>query len=225
MQSPQAILFDFDGVIAHTQPIMQQALWKFFRDKKMAVAEQEYEDDEWASKSLAQVCDILRTKHDIHLEVDELRGNIWESQKSLFQAGLESDPTLLPLLEYCRQTGIKMAIGSNSIRDRVEWVLKLMKIDHYFLDAEHPERWYMIVGANDITHHKPDPEVWLRCAEILEVDITRCIAIDDHLPGLTGAQKAWAHVIYYHRFDTPENSCVERAERSVKSFGDLLPIR
>ena len=34
MQSPQAILFDFDGVIAHTQPIMQQALWKFFRDKK-----------------------------------------------------------------------------------------------------------------------------------------------------------------------------------------------
>ena len=48
----------------------------------------------------------------------------------------------------------------------------------------------MIVGANDITHHKPDPEVWLRCAEILEVDITHCIAIDDHLPGLTGAQKA-----------------------------------
>lgn len=55
----QAVLFDFDGVIAHTQPIMQQALWRFFHEKKMSVAEKEYEDDEWASKSLAQVCDIL----------------------------------------------------------------------------------------------------------------------------------------------------------------------
>jgi beta-phosphoglucomutase-like phosphatase (HAD superfamily) len=30
MKPFQAVLFDFDGVIAHTQPIMQQALWKFF---------------------------------------------------------------------------------------------------------------------------------------------------------------------------------------------------
>ena len=59
MKPFRAVLFDFDGVIAHTQPIMQQALWKFFREKKMEVAEKEYEEGEWASKSLAQVCDIL----------------------------------------------------------------------------------------------------------------------------------------------------------------------
>lgn len=106
----RAILFDFDGVIAHTQAIMQQALWKFFREKKMQVAEKEYEEDEWASKSLAQVCDILAKKHDIHLEVNELRTNIWETQKNLFEAGLESDPTLIPLLKYCRHTGIRVAI-------------------------------------------------------------------------------------------------------------------
>jgi beta-phosphoglucomutase-like phosphatase (HAD superfamily) len=105
----------------------------------MQVAEEEFEQDGWASKSLAQVCDILREKHAIHLEVNELRANIWESQKSLFQIGLESDPSLIPFLEYCQQREIKLAIGSNSIRDRIEWVIKLMKIDSYFLyDKKNP---------------------------------------------------------------------------------------
>jgi beta-phosphoglucomutase-like phosphatase (HAD superfamily) len=59
----------------------------------------------------------------------------------LIDAGLESDPTLIPFLEYCRQSNIRLAIGSNSIRDRIEWVIKKMGIDHYFLcDVEKPER-------------------------------------------------------------------------------------
>ena len=140
MKTFQAILFDFDGVIAHTQAIMQQALWKFFRDRQMAVAESDFEEDGWASKSLAQVCELLAKKNDIHLDVNYLRGEIWEAQVKLIDAGLESDPTLIPFLEYCRQSNIRLAIGSNSIRDRIEWVIKKMGIDHYFLcDVEKPE--------------------------------------------------------------------------------------
>lgn len=132
MESFSAVLFDFDGVIAHTQPIMKQALWKFFREEQMAVAEQEYEEDSWASKSLDQVCESLQKNHNIVLDVVELRKNIWETQRALFTAGLESDPALIPFLEYLRNTGTPRAIGTNSTRERVEWVIKLMNIDSYF---------------------------------------------------------------------------------------------
>lgn len=106
----KAVLFDFDGVIAHTQPIMQQALWKFFREKKMAVAESDFEEDGWATKSLVQICETLKDKYDIQLEVNYLRSQIWETQVELIDMGLESDPTLIPFLEFCRQSDIRVII-------------------------------------------------------------------------------------------------------------------
>lgn len=132
MKDFSAVLFDFDGVIAHTQPVMKQVLWKFFSEKNLNVAENEYEKDAWASKSLDQVCESLKINHDIVLEVTELRKNIWEGQRALFSAGLESDPSLIPLLEYAQKSNIPVAIGTNSARHRVEWVLELMNIGSYF---------------------------------------------------------------------------------------------
>lgn len=141
MKPFQAVFFDFDGVIAHTIPIFRQALFQFFREKELKVVESEFESDGWASKSLGQFCTILAERYDIHFEVNELRGQIWQAQVDLMNAGLESDPSLIPFLEYCKASGILVAIGSNSFRDRIEWVVKKMKIDEYFLhDHAHPEK-------------------------------------------------------------------------------------
>lgn len=141
MMNYKAVLFDFDGVIAHTTPIIQQALWKFFRQKNITIAKREFYTDKWANKSLSQVCTILREKHNILLDIDEIRANIWQTQVACFENGIESDPTLIPFLRYCQQSGIKVAIGSNSIRNRVEWVIKKMKIDEYFLyNKDKPEQ-------------------------------------------------------------------------------------
>lgn len=141
MKNISAVLFDFDGVIAHTIPIFRQAMFRFFREKNISVQESDFEADGWASKSLAQFCSILSEQYDIHLEVQELRTQIWQTQVDLINAGLESDPSLIPFLEYCKASGISIAIGSNSIRDRIEWVIKLMKIDSYFLyDKSNPAK-------------------------------------------------------------------------------------
>lgn len=64
--------------------------------------------------------------------------------------------------------------------------------------------------------------MWIRCAELLEIPPRDCLAIDDHLPGLTGAKKAGAQTAYYHRFERPNPACVEIAGQSVESFGDFI---
>jgi beta-phosphoglucomutase-like phosphatase (HAD superfamily) len=137
---PYSLIFDFDGVIAHTIPIFRQALFQFFREKQLKITESEFETDGWASKSLAQFCVILAERYDIYFDVDTLRAQIWQTQVDLINQGLESDPTLIPFLEYCRENGIRLAIGSNSYSDRIEWVVKKMKIDEYFLRNTHPEK-------------------------------------------------------------------------------------
>ena len=218
-----AILFDFDGVIAHTLGIVKHSLSQLFSKNNLHLEDDEFESWKWWTKSLVQLSAILKEKYNIELDPPAIHAHIWETQKALFEAWLESDPSLIPFLEYCKSSDKKIAIGSNSGTSRIEWVIQLLKLEKYFLyDQTKPEKWYTIIGANMLTNHKPDPEVWLKCAEMLETPITDCLIIEDGLPGLTGANQCGARGIYYHRFCRPEDACIELAEKSVESFEELL---
>lgn len=227
MNPYKAVLFDFDGVIANTVPIFWQAFFQFFKKENYTIDESDFETQNWATKSLEQLCKILLENYGIVLDVETIRRETWQTQKDLMRHHLESDPTLLPFLIYCRENWIHIAIGSNSISDRIIWVLDMMNILEYFIL---PNSWnskletqnYTIIWANNLTHHKPDPEVWLRCAELLDIPIKECLVIEDGLPWLTWAKQCGARGIYYHRFCKPYTACVEIAEKSVGSFGELI---
>ncbi len=242
MNPYKAVLFDFDGVIANTVPIFRQAFFQFFKKENYTIDESDFENQNWATKSLEQLCKILLEKYGIVLDVDTIRRETWQTQKDLMRHHLESDPSLLPFLIYCRENWIHIAIGSNSISDRIIWVLDMMNIlDFFTLVAKHPlekggrtkrmklgdletsnKENLAIIWANDLTHHKPDPEVWLKCADLLGVPITDCLVIEDGLPWLTWAKQCGARGIYYHRFCPSEKACEEIAEKNVGSFGELL---
>lgn len=218
-----AVLFDFDGVIANSLGFYRHTWEQFIAKSHLPLSSSVFEKEGFFTKSLDQVCQILKEKYDIELDKQKLIEETLEIEHTLMQEGLESDPTLIPFLKYCKKQTIKIAIGSNSGMHRIMWVLEKMNIASYFLHNEnYPERGYNIVSANDITHHKPDPEVWIRCSEILEVDTTDCLVIEDGLPGLTGAKACGAKGIYYTRFRKSEKACIEIAERSVESFSDLI---
>ena len=213
MKPFRAVLFDFDGVIAHTAPAFRQALWTFLREKQIQAVKEDFEENGNFTMSLRQSVEFLKEKYGYDIDLSELRARIGPIQIELLDKHLEFDPSLPLFLEHCNRQGIKIAIGSNAFTERITWVLEKMKIKEHFT---------VILGANDITHHKPDPEVWLRCAEELGVSITECMVLENGLPGLTGAKTCGARGIYYHRFDRPERACLEIAEKSVESFSALF---
>lgn len=223
MKNFSAVLFDFDWVIANSVSFDRRALWWFLKNAGLNIPDEVYEKENWFTKSWKQILEILAEKYNFPMKQEEIENEVLEKERMLMQEGIEIDPWLKSFLEYCQEKNIKIAIGSNSGIQRIMWVLEKIELSAYFLhDREYPKRWHNIVSANDLTHHKPDPEVWLKCAEMLEVRIAECIVIEDGLPGLTGASQCWARGIYYHRFCRPEKACIELAERSVENFGDLI---
>jgi beta-phosphoglucomutase-like phosphatase (HAD superfamily) len=85
MSPIRAILFDFDGVIVHTAPIVKRALWYFFREKGFSIVEEDFETDNYVSKSLEQVCECLFQKYALALDINELRSGIWDTQLALMK--------------------------------------------------------------------------------------------------------------------------------------------
>jgi beta-phosphoglucomutase len=80
-----------------------------------------------------------------------------------------------------REDGWKQAIASSAPRVNVEVMLRVAGLAR-FLDT--------IVSADDVTMGKPDPEVFLRAAEVLAVPPSRCVVVEDAAAGIEGARRA-----------------------------------
>jgi beta-phosphoglucomutase-like phosphatase (HAD superfamily) len=55
--------------------------------------------------------------------------------------------------------------------------------------------FHAIVAGDEVTQGKPHPEPYLRAAEMLGVDVRRCVAFEDSPTGLAAAEAAGARVV------------------------------
>lgn len=93
-------------------------------------------------------------------------------------------PGVRTFIEQLKAAGIKIALGSaskNSAR-----ILERTGISNFF-DA--------IVDGNSVSRSKPDPEVFIRGADILGIPVTRCIVFEDAAAGVEAARRAGMKVI------------------------------
>jgi beta-phosphoglucomutase len=84
-------------------------------------------------------------------------------------------------LEKAYQKKIKMAIGSAAIMYNINYVLDGLQLQHYF---------NTIVSADDVLLSKPNPEVFLKCAALLQVQAKDCIVFEDSPKGVEAALRA-----------------------------------
>jgi beta-phosphoglucomutase family hydrolase len=76
---------------------------------------------------------------------------------------------------------IPMSVGTGASRRSAEVQLKELNLTHYF-DA--------IVSADDVTSHKPNPETFLECARLMNIEARFCQVFEDGDLGISAAEKA-----------------------------------
>lgn len=84
-------------------------------------------------------------------------------------------------LRDAEASSVKMAIGTAAIPLNIDFVLDGLNIRHYFS---------AIVSANDVAESKPNPEVFLKCAQLLGVKPEDCIVFEDAPKGVEAARNA-----------------------------------
>lgn len=107
-----------------------------------------------------------------------------------------------------------MGIGSAAIRLNIDFVLDGLHIREYF-DA--------IVSADDVSRSKPDPETWLRCAEILGISATDCIVFEDSPKGAESALNAGMKCTVITNLHSKEEfSSYKNVIRFIHDFNDIF---
>ncbi len=77
--------------------------------------------------------------------------------------------------------GWRQAIASSAPRLNIEAMLAAVRLRRFF---------QVIVGAEDVRHGKPDPEVFLEAAARLQTPPAHCIVVEDAKAGIEAARRA-----------------------------------
>jgi beta-phosphoglucomutase-like phosphatase (HAD superfamily) len=80
----------------------------------------------------------------------------------------------------------KLAVASGNVTDLVMQTLRAAGIDSLFS---------VVVGADQVAHGKPAPDVFLRAASLLSMPPSRCIVYEDGDPGIEAARAAGMAVV------------------------------
>jgi len=182
MTNKKAFIFDLDGVIVDT------AKYHFLAWQKIA----SQLGIEFTPEHNEHLKGVSRVRSlDIILELGKIIASQEDKNKWLLQKNedylsylVDMDQSeilegVLPILQFLKQNNHLIALGSASKNARP--ILEKTGIIHYF-DA--------IVDGNDVTNAKPDPEVFLQAARLLNVNPENAIVFEDSVAGIQAANIA-----------------------------------
>lgn len=174
----KGVIFDMDGVLIDSHPIHKRAWRKFFETLELTVSDRELDFVLDGRKKE----DILR--HFLGDLPDSEIKEFGHQKEMLFrEEAMNIEPILgvMDLLDELTIQGIAIAVASCGSHSRVRYILDQLKIH---------DRFEAIVTADDITHGKPDPEVFCKAAEELAVKREDLLVCEDAVSGVKAAKAA-----------------------------------
>lgn len=180
--NPKAFIFDLDGVIVDTARYHYLAWQKIAN--RLGINFTHEHNELLKGVSRIRSLDIILGIGDIEATQEDKDKWLLEKNEDYltYITHMKEDEILegvVPVLEYLKNNGQKVALGSASKNARP--ILEKVGILHFF-DA--------IVDGNDVTNAKPDPEVFLRAAQMLGIPAERSIVFEDAVAGIQAANAA-----------------------------------
>lgn len=183
----EGLIFDLDGVIVSTE-LNHYESWSLIAN------ELDLEFDEGINELLKGVSrrDCLRillersnkSLSDTEFEEVLIRKNDYY-KKSIGKLGSEAVlPGVMETITKAKIKGKKLMVGSSSRNAR--YILDRLNMTYLF---DH------IVDGNDVMNPKPDPEVFLKGAELANLTPAQCVVFEDAESGIVAAKNGGFQVV------------------------------
>lgn len=176
----KAFLFDLNGTMIDDMDFHNRA-WHgiLTEDLGMEISMEETKHQMYGKNS-ELLERVFGRGHFTQEEMDELSKEKERRYQAAFKPHLKLIDGLDTLLEKAHQKGIKMAVGSAAIPFNIDFVLDNLNLRHYFP---------VTVSADDVKLSKPDPETFVKAAQLLKVNPEDCIVFEDNPKGVEAALK------------------------------------
>lgn len=204
----KGIIFDMDGVIIESEQLYMEIDREIFKKYGLELTKEERE--KYTGIPLDEIW--LKLNQDYNLDPQYNLEDIVEDHVESFYQGLkESDIQLIEGLDTWfnkfKQMNIKMLIASSSFPKIVDYIYQKFNLDRYMEGY---------VNLDDVKKGKPDPEIFIKAAETMNLSPKDCIVIEDSENGVLAAKRASMSCVAYNG----RNSTFQNLDRADLIIGE-----
>lgn len=208
----KAVIFDMDGLMIDSEKASFECYRKYMNNIGMDMTEAFYKT------LLGQTIPICREKvlrqYGEDFPYEESVKTVHEMlDESFVTKGVPVKKGLIELLKYLRKNNYKTIVATSSERKRVDRILKLAGISEYFDDS---------ICGDEVEHGKPNPEVFLKACEKLEVSICEALVLEDSEAGIQAAFDGGIKVICVPDMKYPGETYEKMTTKICK---DLIEVK
>ncbi len=201
----KAVIFDMDGVIVDSEPIMDIILIQFFEEMKIKFDKGIAKDFRGGSSEAfwGELKRIYSLPDSVDYYVNERLKRTIEYYKN---NGIKLIDNVTNLIEEFRSQNLKIALATSAAHERMQVTVDLLNLEKYF---------EVIVTSKFIKNAKPDPEIFLYACNSLNAEPDNCLVIEDSRNGIIAAKKAGMFCV---GFDQRGDQNLSNADIVVSDF-------
>jgi len=179
---PAAVLWDMDGTLVDTEPCWMAAEERLVH--RFGGTWTQADAEAMVGLALLDGAQVLAA-HGVDLPAEQIVELLLDSVVEAVAEGPIWRPGVLELLAALGDAGVPCALVTMSYRRFAEAVTAQMPVGAFAV----------VVTGEQVTHGKPHPEAYLLAARLLGVEVSRCVAIEDSVPGVGSAVASGARTL------------------------------
>jgi beta-phosphoglucomutase len=174
------VIFDLDGVLAVSEPLLAEAAIRLFAEKGHRMTADDFRP--FIGMGEDRYIGGAAESRGIALDARRDKARLYEIYLDVIHDRLLPLPGAREFVRACRQDGLAIAVASGA--DKVKVLANLREIGF-------PERTFdAIVDGTEVERKKPAPDIFLEAARRLGLPAVACLVVEDAVSGVSAARAA-----------------------------------
>jgi beta-phosphoglucomutase len=175
VDSIRAVLWDLDGVIIDSAEAHRRSWHRLAKEEGLPLSDEQF----WAT--FGQRNDTIIPLLWGEMSPERIR-ELADRKEAYFREFIRETAAPLPgateLLSALKEAGYRQALASSAPMANIDLISEVLGLKRYLT---------ALVSGESVAHGKPAPDVYLKAASELEVEPSRCLVIEDAVPGVEAA--------------------------------------
>ncbi len=214
MKNIKAIIFDCDGTILDSERIFIETWYIVGRPMGYEIPLEVLMDNRGKDKAYGKQNILNAMGPDFPYDEVQAKRAILNEEMFL-DAKKIIKPGMYEILAWTKENGMKTAVASARIQQVTSDHLK---------HAEFYDSFDVVIGGDMVAHNKPEPDLFLKAAELLNVDPAECLVIGDTISDMRAAKAAGMQAAFIQDLVPADEVVMSLADVMLSRIDAVIPM-